>query len=151
MVGPASIHGRPEVRQRRIYMCIDGTSVIWCPQGIASQSSQCAFLACHGAMKVYGIRVKWAPGHTGITGNEEAVRLANSKAHNPSTPEGAAQDPTVSGMRTIARRILRNVQRDWWSQRRANLSKWYNRWNLDYNHQSLHVVAKPTILAADQP
>ena len=123
----------PELRPRRIYMCIDSTSVIRCLRGNASQSSQWAFLECHGAMEVYDIRVKWAPGHTGIAGNEEADRLADSEARNPSTPEGAAQHPTVSGMRTIARRMLGDARRSWWTQKQANLSQWYNQWSLDYN------------------
>ena len=100
----------PELRPGRIYICIDSTSVTQCLRGNAFQSSQWAFLGCHGAMEVYDIKVKWDSGHTGITGNEEADKFEDSEARNLSTPKGAAQHPTVSGMRTIARHMLRDVR-----------------------------------------
>ena len=63
----------PTLRMRRLWMCIDSTSVIWCLRGNASSSSQWAFLRCQEAMGIWGVRVRWSPGHMGIEGNEVVV------------------------------------------------------------------------------
>lgn len=77
--------------------------------------------------------VKWITGCTVITGNEEAGRLINSEAQNPSTPEGVINHSTASIVRKFARCMLRDIQRHWWSRKRANLSQRYNQSALDYD------------------
>src|SRR5258706_5128710 len=75
-----AIRRPPNVSQRRIWLCIDSTSVIWCLRGDASNSSQWAFLNCQGVMQTHNIGIKWAPWHTGIEGNEAADKLADLDA-----------------------------------------------------------------------
>ena len=99
-----------EFNTRRIWMCIDSTSVIWCLRGDAPPTSQWAFLECHGAMETYDVSIKWAPGHLGIEGNEAADRLADLEAQHPSSLTGKAAMPTLSGIKTIARKTLRHTQ-----------------------------------------
>ena len=115
-----------------VWLCIDSTSVIWCLRGNASPSSQWAFLNCHRAMEQNKVQIKWAPGHSNITGNEEADYLANVEAHNPQIPTGEAAYPTISGIKTSARCLLRAAQQEWWRKRKAELSSWYRQWNLPY-------------------
>ena len=71
---------QPALCTRRIWLCIDSTSVIWCLRGDASPTSQWAFLECHGAMETHDVSIKWAPGHLGIKGNKAVDRLANLEA-----------------------------------------------------------------------
>jgi ribonuclease HI len=123
---------QPALRTRRIWLCIDSTSVIWCLRGNAPPTSQCAFLECHGAMEAYDISIKWSPGHTGIEGNEAADRLANLEACHPSHSTGKAAMPTLSGIKSIARQLLHSKQQIWWSTKKGKLSKWYNNWDLEY-------------------
>src|ERR1700712_4948271 len=49
----------PNLKDRRVWMCIDSTSVIWCIRGNASDSSQWAFHQIQDAMPSKDIRVKW--------------------------------------------------------------------------------------------
>ena len=123
---------RPELRTRRIWLCIDSTSVIWCLRGDAPPTSQWAFLECHGAMETHDVSIKWAPGHLGIEGNEAADKLANLEAHYPSLPTGKAAIPTLAGIKSIARKALHDTQQTWWSKKKESLSTWYKRWDLDY-------------------
>jgi hypothetical protein len=118
---------------RRLWMCIDSTSVIWCLRGNASTSSQWAFLRCQEAMSIWDIRVRWSPGHMGSTGNEEADGLADSEAHDPHEPSHLAAEPTITGLRTDARTLMRGARRSWWVDRKPNLSTWYKGWALSYN------------------
>jgi len=118
--------------QGRIWMCIDSTSVINCLKGNAANSSQWAFIECHGAIECCDIQIKWAPGHTGIEGNERADQLADQEAKDPQEPIGKAAHPTISGIRTIARGMLRSIEHSWWKARREKLSDWYRQWSLPY-------------------
>jgi ribonuclease HI len=124
---------QPAFNTRRIWLCIDSTSVIWCLRGDAPPTSQWAFLECHGVMETHDVSIKWAPGHLGIEGNETADRLANLEAQHPSLPTGKAAMPTLSGIKSVARKALRSTQQIWWSDKKNKLSKWYKSWKLDYS------------------
>ena len=87
-------------------------------------------------METHDVSIKWAPGHLGIEGNEAADRLANLEAHYPSLPTGKAAVPTLAGIKSIARKTLRNTQQIWWSDKKNKLSKWYKSWDLDYAPRS---------------
>ena len=126
----------PRFAMRRIWMCIDSTSVIWCLRGNASASSQWAFHLCQDAMQAHDIRVKWSPGHMGIEGNEEADALAGQAADpaSPIPPDDSRADlPTVCGIRSHARRIRDTAAALWWSRSSATLSERYKQWRFDYN------------------
>jgi ribonuclease HI len=122
----------PAIRHRRIWSCIDSTSVIWCLRGDASSSSQWAFYNYQDAMETHDVRIRWSPGHTGIEGNEAADELANLGAMKPEWDTGLASEPTVSGIRSIFRRLRREARSSWWAKYSANLSKWYKKWELPY-------------------
>ena len=117
-------------------MFIDSTSVIWCMRGNASTFSQWAFLRCHEAMDTRDVRVRWSLGHTGITGNEVADKLADLEAHNPHEPSHKGTKPTVTGLRTHAWALMRDVQSSWWEDRRPKHSRWYKRLTSSYNTTS---------------
>ena len=121
----------PDISQRRIWLCIDSTSVIWCLRGNASDSSQWAFHNCQGVMDTHDIRVRWAPGHTGIEGNEAADKLADLGAIQQ-CDTGLASKPTVSGIRSIFRTLRREAQCSWWAKCSTKLSAQYTKWKLDY-------------------
>ena len=123
---------QPELNTRRIWLCIDSASVIWCLRGDAAPTSQRAFLECDGAMETHDVSIKWAPGHLGIEGNESADRLANLEAQNPSPSTGKAAVPILSGIKKIARKTLRHTQQIWWADKKTKLSKWYKSWDLNY-------------------
>jgi hypothetical protein len=76
-------------------------------------------------METHHISIKWAPGHLGIEVNETADRLANMEARHPSPPAGKAAMPTLSGIKTDARKALRSTQQIWWSDKKTKLSEWY--------------------------
>ena len=117
---------------QRIEMCIDSTSVIWCLRGNAPISSQWAFLNCQQVMEACNVQVRWSPGHTGIIGNEMADTLADDEAKNPSRPMGAANEPTASGVRSVAKTLLKSARQNWWAIREVKLSSWYKQWELPY-------------------
>jgi ribonuclease HI len=121
------------IQKAHIWMCIDSTSVIWCIRGDASKSSQWAFLRCQAAMEAHDIRIRWSPGHTGIEGNEAADTLAKQAAMKNDPPTGEATQPTVSGVRSIARKLLRATRELWWSEASAKLSERYQTWKLAYD------------------
>ena len=128
-------HALRDQPHRRVWLCIDSTSVIWCLRGAASPSSQWAFLRCHEALENFDVRVKWCPGHQGIQGNEEADRLAKEEAKDPHEPYEEASQPTISGIRSIARGTLHAVQGKWWTEKSPKLSQWYRQWELPYHPQ----------------
>jgi hypothetical protein len=121
----------PTLQKRRNWLCIDSTSVIWCLRGTASDSSQWAFHNCQGVMYTHDIRIKWAPGHTGIEGNEAADKLADLGACQQ-CDTGPASQPTVSGIRSIFRQLRREAQSSWWAKSSTKLSAQYKKWKLDY-------------------
>lgn len=49
---------QPDLSVRRIWPCIDSTSVIWCLRGDAPPTSQRAFLEYHGAMDTHDVSIK---------------------------------------------------------------------------------------------
>lgn len=124
---------RSDLRLQRIWMCIDSTSVIQCLMGNASPTSQWAFLLCQEVMDTWDVSIRWSPGHTGIEGNERADALADAEAKNPTQPTGTAALPTISGIRTVARQLLRGSMISWWKNRAAKLSQWYRDWGLQYD------------------
>ena len=126
----------PNISQRRIWLCIDSTSVIRCLRGDAANSSQWAFLNCQEAMQTHNIRTKWAPGHTGIEGNEAADKLADLGA-SQRCATGPTSQPTISGIRSICRALQRDVQISWWAMCSTKLSPQYRRWDLDYKVKPL--------------
>ena len=121
----------PDVSRRRFWLCLDSTSVIWCLRGNAADSSQWAFHKCQDVMLTRDVRVRWAPGHTGIVGNEAADKLADFGAKQ-GWDAGMASKPTVSGIRSICKDLRLDAQRSWWTKRNTKLSAWYKQWNLEY-------------------
>ena len=136
----------PSSRGRRIWMCIDSTSVIWCLRGQASDSSQWAFHRCQDAFSTNDIRVKWAPGHTGIEGNEEADWLADraaNPANNLPCPDPLSHNPTLSGIKSISRRMKRTAMEGWWAKTSPLLSRQYRKWGLTYEIKPLPELDLP--------
>lgn len=134
------------LRQHRIWMCIDSTSVIRCLRGTAAESSQWAFHACQDMIDVMDIGIKWSPGHMGIEGNEEADALANIAA-TPNAPiatrDPRASCPTVSGIRSVARQIGSSAATLWWERCKETLSHRYTKWRLDYRIRPLRELELP--------
>ena len=81
---------------------------------------------------VCDVRVRWAPGHTGIEGNEAADKLADLGARQEDWDAGPASEPTVSGILSTFRNLRRDAQRSWWTSCSTKLSRWYRKWGLEY-------------------
>lgn len=133
----------PDVSQRRLWLCIDSTSVIWGLRGDAPSSSQWAFHNCHGVMMTHDVGIKWSPGHTGIEGNEAADRLADRGAMKPEWDAGPASEPTVSGIRSIFRSLRDQARMDWWANCSPKLSSWYKKWDTTYAVKALPELTLP--------
>lgn len=132
----------PDISQRRLWLCIDSTSVIWCLRGDAPYSSQWAFIACQEAMQCFDIGIRWSPGHTGIQGNEAADKLADLGAQD-TCDTGQASQPTASGIRSVYRDLRTKAQQAWWTLCSTQLSTWYNKWNLIYQVKPLPELDLP--------
>jgi hypothetical protein len=87
-------------------------------------------------MQTHNVRVRWAPGHTGIEGNEAADKLADLGAITQDWDTGLASEPTVSGIRSIFRNLRRDAQCSWWTKCSTKLSRWYKKWGLSYQVKS---------------
>ncbi len=87
-------------------------------------------------MQTHNIGIKWAPGHTGIEGNEAAHKLANLGA-SQHCATGATAQPTISGIRSICRGLRRDAQSSSWAKCSIKLSPQYRRWDLDYKVKPL--------------
>src|SRR5438045_3523151 len=131
-----------DIRQCRLWLCIDSTSVIWGLCRDASNSSQWAFHNCQDAMQTHDVRIQWAPGHTGIEGNEATDRLADLGAQQD-WDTGMASEPTVSGIRSIYRDLWRQAQHSWWAKCSTKLSAWYKKWHLEYRVRPLPELDLP--------
>jgi hypothetical protein len=53
----------------------------------------------------------------------------------PDWDTGLASEPTISGIRSIFRKLRGEARCSWWLKCSANLSKWYKTWRLDYQVQ----------------
>jgi len=95
----------------QIHVCIDNTSVIMGLMGDAPPSSQEAFLEFQEIAMIAAVNIKWAPGHEGIEGNEEADRLAKEGSKLPLRESSPA---TYAG---VKRKAAKNRQfAEWWEQ-----------------------------------
>jgi ribonuclease HI len=133
----------PEVSNRRIWMCIDSTSVLWCMRGNAAPTSQWAFLNCQGIMQTHDIHYKWSPGHSGIEGNEVADRMADKGAKQTPPDRGPESKPTISGISSIARTLRKQAKDDWWHQKSSKLSQAYKQWEPLYEVKPLRELSLP--------
>ncbi|EDN05447.1 predicted protein [Histoplasma mississippiense (nom. inval.)] len=79
----------------QIWLCLDNTSVIWGIRGSAAASSNWAYNRCHELLRQHNVGLKWAPGHMGIEGNEEADRLAKRAVSSTAAPAYGLYRPTV--------------------------------------------------------
>ena len=127
----------------QVWTCVDSTSVIWGLRGIPPDSSQWAFRAYHKLSDETGAIAKWCPGHQDIEGNEIADKLAKAGAMMDPTEE--TKQPTISGIRSIVRKLNEAARNDWWDKTLPRASKRYRDWNLDYN------VKEPPALTLSRP
>ncbi|KAK4058962.1 hypothetical protein Purlil1_14408 [Purpureocillium lilacinum] len=92
---------------RRIFVCLDNLGVATCLRGMPADSSQEVFLEFQALATTHGAaEVRWIPGHTNITGNEQADALAKAAT---SLPEPADALPTLAHLRRTARQQSRDA------------------------------------------
>jgi hypothetical protein len=77
-----------------------------------------------GAMQAHKVKIRWAPGHTGIDGNEAADKLVGLGAIQQ-LDAGLDSQPTASGIRSVYKDLRRAAQCSWWEKCIAKLSAWY--------------------------
>ncbi|EDN11159.1 conserved hypothetical protein [Histoplasma mississippiense (nom. inval.)] len=130
----------------QIWLCLDNTSVIWGILGSAAASSNWAYNRCHELLRQHNVGLKWAPGHMGIEGNEEADRLAKRAVSSTAAPAyGLEATPTVSGVRTVAKQLSQEARRKWWSGACGRLSDWYRGWSFSRPTVEYQVKAPPEL------
>ncbi|EDN08379.1 conserved hypothetical protein [Histoplasma mississippiense (nom. inval.)] len=130
----------------QIWLCLDNTSVIWGIRGSAAASSNWAYNRCHELLRQHNVGLKWAPGHMGIEGNEEADRLAKRAVSSTAAPAyGLEATPTVSGVRTVAKQLSQEARRKWWSGACGRLSDWYRGWSFSRPTVEYQVKAPPEL------
>ena len=95
------------------------------------------------AIQTHDIRICWAPGHTGIKGNEAADKLADLGASQSQWDPSLTSEPTVSGICSIFRDLQRAAQSAWWAMCSTKLSIWYKKWGLDYKVKPLPELKLP--------
>jgi ribonuclease HI len=99
---------------KRLFVCLDNTSVVDGLNGSPPESSQAIFLRFQELASGHspGVTVKWIPGHQDIEGNEAADKLAK---------EGAMLETRIDSLPTVAwvRRHLKGKRKDdfarWWA------------------------------------
>ncbi|KAJ6439036.1 hypothetical protein O9K51_08440 [Purpureocillium lavendulum] len=97
---------------RHIYVCLDNLAVATCLRGMPADSSQEVFLEFQALATTHGAaEVRWIPGYTNITGNEQADALAKAAT---SLPEPADALPTLAHLRRTARQQSRDAFEAWW-------------------------------------
>ena len=126
-----------------IWSCVDSTSAIWGLRGTPPDSSQWAFRAYHKLGEETGAKTKWCPGHQDIKGNEIADKLAKAGAMMDPTEE--MRNPTLSGIRSIIRKLNEAARKEWWDRTLPRASRRYRDWDPDYN------VKEPPALALSRP
>src|SRR5580692_8711959 len=94
-------------------------------------------------MQAFDIKIRWAPGHTGIEGNEAADKLASLGALREQWDAGLASEPTICGIRSIYKDLRRDAQCSWWEKCSTKLSVWYTKWGLDYRVKLLPELELP--------
>jgi hypothetical protein len=75
------------------------------------------------------VRIKWAPGHMDIEGNETADLLAKQGLDAPADPDCG---PTLAGARMEMRKMLRASREALWLKIEPGLSRHYRKWDLTF-------------------
>ncbi|CCE27268.1 uncharacterized protein CPUR_00740 [Claviceps purpurea 20.1] len=88
----------------------DNQSVVNRLLGRPADSSQKVFLTFQQLAKGNNVRVRWAPGHTGVQGNEEADEMAKRGA---ARTEVSTNPPTLAWVERRAREITAGVYDQW--------------------------------------
>lgn len=102
--------------RKRLYVCLDNTSVVDGLKGTPPESSQAIFLRFQSiaASHAPGVTVKWIPGHSNIEGNEAADELAKQGALAEASGQHTA---TISWVKRHLKALRDKQFRDWWKAR----------------------------------
>jgi hypothetical protein len=72
-----------------------------------------------------------------------ADKLADLSAMKEDWDTGLASKPTISRIRSIFRNLRRDARCSWWTKCSTKLSRWYRKWELDYQVKSLPELDLP--------
>jgi hypothetical protein len=113
-------------RHQRVHICLDNTSAISAFQGRPADSSQAVFLQFQDLAKGHrNIKIRWCPGHEGITGNELADRIAKA-ACSQALPSDAIH--TLAAATRLVMKENRQLPHSWWY---SNCPDSYQRYGLE--------------------